>query len=94
MGHLISKSNWTENKRTRPESTLASVTLSGVVVQGLLNFSAKTLIPQKIFPKGPTEAKDNMFQRFVKKGRAVAKKIKSNADLFIFIPAAIVATMI
>jgi hypothetical protein len=67
-----------------------------VKVIGLLNVSNMTLIPQKVYPKGPTGEKEKVIdlaewksEEFVRK---VKKMVKTVSDL-VLVPAAVMAVM-
>ena len=65
-----------------------------VKVKGLLNISNLTLIPQKIFPKGPTGERDNIIDLATGKSRELIKKLTKNVNDLVLIPAAVLAVMI
>lgn len=64
-----------------------------VKVIGLLNVSNMTIIPQKVFPKGPTGEKENMIHLARWKGSEFVKKIAKNLNDLVLVPAAICAVM-
>jgi hypothetical protein len=64
-----------------------------VKVKGLLNVSNMTLIPQRVFPKGPTGDRENVIDFAAWKSRELIKKVTKNLNEFVFIPAAVRAAM-
>lgn len=75
------------------ESVLSWYSWDDVTVKGLLNTDKMTLIPQKIFPKGPTAENDNVIDLVVSKTRGVIKKIGKNLNELVIIPAGLLAVM-
>ncbi|MEN0059801.1 MAG: hypothetical protein AAGB31_13255 [Bdellovibrio sp.] len=64
-----------------------------VRVIGLLNLATKTIIPQKVFPKGPTGEKENVIDLAIWKSREAIKKAIKNINDMVVIPAAVLAVM-
>jgi hypothetical protein len=64
-----------------------------VKVKGLLNVSNMTLIPQRVFPKGPTGERENVIDLPTCKDREFIKKVKKNLDELVFVPIALWALM-
>ncbi len=64
-----------------------------VKVIGLLNVSNMTIIPQKVFPKGPTGEKENVIDLAAWKSRDFVKKLVKNVNDLVLIPAAVCAVM-
>ena len=64
-----------------------------VRVIGLLNLANKTIIPQKVFPKGPTGEKENIIDLAIWKSRESIKKVVKNINDMVVIPAALWAVM-
>lgn len=62
-----------------------------VKVVGLLNAANLTLIPQKVFPKGPKGEKENVIDLALWKGREAVKKIAKNMNDLVLVPAAVLA---
>jgi hypothetical protein len=58
-----------------------------VKIVGLLNSSNMTIIPQKIFPKGPTGEKDKVVGLVAWRGREFIKKLVENVNDLGLIPA-------
>lgn len=64
-----------------------------VKVIGLLNVSNMTLIPQKVYPKGPTGEKENVIDLAVWKSKELVKKLIKNVNDLVVVPAAVFAMM-
>jgi hypothetical protein len=64
-----------------------------VKVIGLLNVADRTIIPQKVFPKGPTGEKENVLPLFRWKEGDFVKKLVKNVNELVLVPAAICAVM-
>jgi len=64
-----------------------------VRVVGLLNLANMTLIPQKVFPKGPRGEMENVIDLFAFKGRNFIKKMTKNINDLVLVPAALLAVM-
>ena len=64
-----------------------------VKVKGLLNVSNMTLVPQKVFPKGPTGERDNVIDFAAWRGRDLVKKLTKNVTDLVLVPAAVFAVM-
>lgn len=62
-----------------------------VRVVGLLNVSNMTLIPQKVYPKGPTG--ENVIDLASWKSKEFFKKVVKNINDLVVIPAAVCAVM-
>lgn len=62
-----------------------------VKVVGLLNIFNMTLIPQKIFPKGPRGETENVIDLAVWKGRNLIKKLVKNVNDHVVVPVAVLA---
>jgi hypothetical protein len=74
-------------------SVLAWYSWDEVKVVGLLNVSNMTLIPQKVFPKGPTGEKENVIDLAMWKSREAIKKAIKNVNDLVTVPAAVWAVM-
>ena len=72
---------------------LAQYCWEDVKVKGLLNVSNLTLIPQRVFPKGPTGERENVIDLAAWKGRDFVKKLTKNVNDLVLIPAAVIAIM-
>lgn len=59
-----------------------------VKVVGLLNASNLTLIPQRVFPRGPKGEKENVIDLALWKSREAIKKIAKNVKDLVLVPAA------
>jgi hypothetical protein len=64
-----------------------------VKVVGLLNISNMTLIPQKVFPKGPTGEREKVIDLVSWKSRDAVRKIIKNINDWAVVPAAAWATI-
>lgn len=64
-----------------------------VKVIGLLNVSNMTLIPQKVYPKGPTGEKENVIDLAAWKSKALVKKLIKNVNDLVVVPAAVWAVV-
>ena len=62
-----------------------------VNIVGLLNSTNLTLIPQRVFPKGPKGEKENVIELALWKSRKAIKKITKNVNDLVLIPAAVLA---
>ncbi|HVK62227.1 MAG TPA: hypothetical protein VM432_11780 [Bdellovibrionales bacterium] len=82
---IVADSEWRE--------VLARYCWDEVKVIGLLNLSDMTLIPQKVYPRGPTGEKENVIDLAAWKSRDLIKKAFKNINDLIFIPAAVYAVM-
>jgi len=82
---IVADSEWRD--------VLSSYSWEEVKVIGLLNVSYMTIIPQKVFPKGPTGEKENVIDLAVWKSREFAKKLVKNVNNLVLIPAAVCAVM-
>lgn len=82
---IVADSEWRE--------VLARYCWDEVKVVGLLNLSTMTLIPQKVYPRGPTGEKENVVDLAAWKGRDLLKKAAKNMSDLVFIPAAIYAVL-
>lgn len=61
-----------------------------VKVVGLLNMSNKTIIPRKIFPKGPKgEKEEKVIDLAMWQGRNAIRKMSKNVSDLVLIPAAL-----
>lgn len=65
-----------------------------VKVIGLLNVSNMTLIPQKVYPKGPTGEKENVIDLAAWKSKSLVKKLIRNVNDLVVVPAAVWAVMV
>lgn len=83
---LISDKEWRE--------TLSRYSWQEVKIVGLLNISNKTLIPQKIYPKGPIAAKMNQNQPAVLSGKKIFKNFIKDLNHHIVLPLSVLAIMI
>ena len=61
---------------------------------GLLDTSDMTIIPQRIFPKGPADDKKRVVSRITLKGRDLLLKFASNVNELVLTPVAICAVML
>ena len=82
---IVADSEWRD--------VLARYCWDEVNVIGLLNLSAMTLIPQKVYPRGPTGEKENVIELAAWKGKELIKKAVKNVNDLVFIPAAVYAVM-
>ncbi|HEY8270040.1 MAG TPA: hypothetical protein VIG33_04080 [Pseudobdellovibrionaceae bacterium] len=73
--------------------TLPTYCWEEVKVIGLLNLSNMTLIPQKIFPKGPRGEMENLVALARGRGQVLARKLVKNINDLVIVPAAIWAVM-
>ncbi len=64
-----------------------------VRVIGFLNLATKTIIPQRIFPKGPKGEKENVIDLAIWKSREAIKKAVKNTNDMVVIPASVLAVM-
>lgn len=62
-----------------------------VKIVGLLNASNSTLIPQRVFPRGPKGEKENVIDIALWKSREAIKKITKNVNDLVLVPAAVLA---
>ena len=58
-----------------------------VKVVGLLNISNMTLIPQKVYPKGPSGEKESVIEWAASKSDELAKKMIKNINDLVVLPA-------
>ncbi len=58
-----------------------------VKIVGLLNLADLTLIPQKVFPKGPRGETENTIDLVAWKARDLAEKVVKNIDSLTVVPA-------
>lgn len=65
-----------------------------VKVIGLLNVSNMTLIPQKVYPKGPTGDKENVIDLAAWKSKQFVKKLVKNLNDLVVAPTAVWAVMV
>lgn len=64
-----------------------------VKIKGLLNAANMTLVPQRVFPKGPTGERENVIDLAAWKRRDLVKKLARNVAELVLVPAAIFAVM-
>lgn len=64
-----------------------------VKVKGLLNSANMTIVPQKIYPKGPTVENENVIDLAASRAKKVFKKIGRNINDLVIIPAGLLAMM-
>lgn len=64
-----------------------------VKIVGLLNLTNMTLIPQRVFPKGPTGDRENLTEFAAWKGRNLAKKLVEKINDLVVVPAAALAAV-
>lgn len=62
-----------------------------VEIVGLLNTANSTLIPQRVFRKGPKGEKENVVSLALGKSREAIKKIPEYVNELILVPAAVLA---
>ncbi|MGE0762984.1 MAG: hypothetical protein AB7N80_06880 [Bdellovibrionales bacterium] len=62
-----------------------------VKIVGLLNTADLTLIPQRVFPKGPKGEKENVIDLALWRSREAIKKITKNVSDLVLVPAAVLA---
>lgn len=62
-----------------------------VKIVGLLNTSNLTLIPQRVFPKGPKGEKESVIDLALWKSREAIVKIAKNLNELVLVPAAVLA---
>jgi hypothetical protein len=70
------------------KTVLSSYSWDDVKIRGLLNFLNMTLIPQKVFPKGPTGEKESAIDLTNWGRRDFAKKIMKSIGGFVLFPVA------
>ncbi len=75
-------------------SVLSSYSWDEVKVKGLLNISNMTLIPQKVFPKGPTGEKESAIDLANWKQRDFTKKVIKKINDLVLIPAAALSVIV
>ncbi len=75
-------------------NVLARYCWDEVKVIGLLNLSDMTLIPQKVYPRGPTGEKENVIDLATWKNLDAVKKAVERINDLVLIPAAIYAVMV
>lgn len=80
---LVADSEWRE--------VLSHYAWEEIKVKGLLDVSDMTLIPQKVFPKGPTDERQNVVD--IWKGRDLVGRLGKTLTELIFVPAAVFAVM-
>lgn len=68
---------------------LAQYCWNDVKVVGLLNVTNMTLIPQKVFPKGPRGEMENVINLNAWKGRNLFKKLVDKINDHVVIPVAV-----
>lgn len=83
---IVADSQW--------EEVLPQYCWKEVKVIGLFNIANRTVIPQKIFPKGPTGEKENIINIPIWKNRKLAKKLVAHLSELVLVPAAICALMV
>ena len=64
-----------------------------VKVVGLLNISQMTVIPQKVYPKGPRGQMGNVIDEVTFKGRDLRNKILRNVSELVLLPLAVWAVI-
>jgi hypothetical protein len=64
-----------------------------VKVIGLLNVAKMTLIPQKVYPKGPTGEKENVIDLAAWKSKEFIKKMARSVNDLVAIPSAVSAVI-
>jgi hypothetical protein len=74
-------------------SVLSHYCWEDVKIKGLLNASNMTLVPQKVFPKGPTGERENVIDLAAWKGRDLVRKLTKNVTDLVLVPAAVFAVM-
>lgn len=72
-------------------SVLSWYSWEDVNIVGLLNTADLTLIPQRVFPKGPKGEKENVIDLALWKSREAMKKMTKNVNELILVPAAVLA---
>jgi hypothetical protein len=72
-------------------SVLSWYSWEEVKIAGLLNTANLTVIPQRVFPKGPKGEKDNVIDLALWKSREAIKKIAKNVNELVLVPAAVLA---
>lgn len=72
-------------------SVLSWYSWKEVKIVGLLNTANLTLIPQRVFPKGPKGEKENVIDLALWKSREAIKKITKNVNDLVLVPAAVLA---
>ena len=75
------------------KDVLSNYSWEEVRVVGLLNRSNMTLIPQKVFPKGPREEMENVIDLASWKGRDLIKKLVKNVSDLVVVPGFVFAVM-
>lgn len=82
---IVADSQW--------KSVLASYCWEDVKIIGLLNSANMTLIPQKVYPKGPTGEKEKVIDILSWKSRESIAKVVKKINDFVVVPAAVWAVM-
>ena len=72
-------------------NVLSAYSWEEVKIVGLLNTANRTLIPQKVFPKGPKGERENVIDLALWKSREAMKKIAINVNDLVLVPAAVLA---
>lgn len=83
---IVADSEWRE--------VLSRYCWEEVKVIGLLNVSNMTLIPQKVYPKGPTGQKEKVIDLAAWKNNSLIKKLIRNVNDLVVVPAAVWAVMV
>lgn len=64
-----------------------------VKIKGLLNAAHMTLVPQRVFPKGPSGERKEAIDLATWRGRDLVKKLTKNVTELVLVPAAVIAVM-
>ncbi len=75
------------------KDVLAQYRWEEVRVIGLLNVSNMTLIPQKVFPKGPRGEMNNVVDLATWKSKNLVKKLVKNLNDLVVVPGVVFAVM-
>jgi hypothetical protein len=80
---------------TDPElkNVLSKYIWEEVKVIGLFNISNMTLIPQKVFPKGPRGEMENVIDLAAWKSRDLVKKLVKNVNDIVVVPGVVLAVI-
>ena len=70
---------------------LAEYCWEDVKVKGLLNISNMSLIPQRVFPRGPTGERENVIDLASWKSQELLKRLTKNINELVFTPATALA---
>ncbi len=72
---------------------LSQYSWENVKVKGLLNVSNMTLLPQWIYPKGPTGEQNSVIEMATWRGREFIQKMTKNVTDLVLVPTFVCSTM-